>query len=271
MDGGRRGARVGIGLRAPHYARIAEMLPDLDFLEVHSENYFGEGGAALDWLERLRPSYALSLHGVGLSLGSTDPLDQRHLARLAALADRFEPEWVSEHLSWSSVGGHHANDLLPLPLSREALDHVVARISEAQERLGRRILVENVSSYVRLPRTQMPESEFVAQAVRRSGCGLLLDVNNVWVNAANHGFDPSGYLQSLAGIAVEEIHLAGFERAPGMLIDTHSAPVAPEVWALYAEAIARFGACPTLIEWDADIPPLETLLGEAARARKVMA
>jgi uncharacterized protein (UPF0276 family) len=271
VDGARPGAQVGIGLRAPHYAQVAETLPDLAFLEVHSENYFGEGGAALAWLERLRASYPLSLHGVGLSLGSADPLDERHVSRLAALVARFEPMLVSEHLSWSSIGGHHANDLLPLPFTEEALDHVVAKISQAQDRLGCAILVENVSTYVSLPHSAIPEAEFVAEAVRRSGCALLLDVNNVWVNAANHGFDPRGYLAALDGVAIGEMHLAGFERAPGMLVDTHSAPVAEEVWSLYADAIARFGPHPTLIEWDADIPPLDTLLGEAARARKVAA
>jgi hypothetical protein len=264
-------ARIGIGLRARHYAEIAERRPDLAFLEVHSENYFGEGGAALAWLERLRASYAVSLHGVGLSLGSADPLDERHMARLAALAARFEPMLVSEHLSWSSVGGHHANDLLPLPFSEEALGHAVAKIGAAQDRLGRRLAIENVSSYSRLPDSTMPECEFVAEVVRRSGCELLLDVNNVWVNAANHGFDPHRYLEALDGLAVAEIHLAGFEQTPGLLVDTHAAPVADEVWDLYAAAVKRFGARPTLIEWDADIPPLDTLLSEAARARALAA
>jgi hypothetical protein len=182
---------------------------------------------------------------------------------------RFEPVLVSEHLCWSSVGGHHANDLLPLPFSEEALDHVVARIGEAQERLGRRILVENVSSYVRLPESAIPEWEFVAEAVRRSGCGLLLDVNNVWVNSVNHGFDARRYLDAIDAATVDEIHLAGFERSGAMLIDTHGAPVAAEVWDLYAEAVRRFGPRPTLIEWDNDIPALDVLLGEAERARSL--
>jgi uncharacterized protein (UPF0276 family) len=271
MDEVRGAERVGIGLRAPHYSEILERRPRLAFLEVHSENYFGDGGAALAWLERLRACYPVSLHGVGLSLGSADPLDERHLARLASLVRRFEPILVSEHLSWSSSGGHHANDLLPLPFSEEALDHVVARIGAAQERLGRRLLVENVSSYVRLPDSAIPEWEFVAEVVRRSGCGLLLDVNNVWVNATNHGFDARRYLDAIHAAIVCEIHLAGFERSGAMLIDTHGAPVAAEVWDLYGEAVRRFGPRPTLIEWDNDIPALDVLLAEAARARALVA
>ena len=262
-------ARVGVGLRAAHYADIAERLPDLAFLEVHSENYFGGGGPALAWLERLRATYPLSLHGVGLSLGSSDPLDERHLARLAALAARFEPLLVSEHLSWSSVGGHHANDLLPLPLTEEALEHVVAKIGAAQDRLGRVLAIENVSTYARLPDSTIPECEFVAEAVRRSGCSLLLDVNNVWVNCANHGLDPRRYLEALDGLAVAEIHLAGFERGPGLLIDTHAAPVADEVWELYAAALKRFGRVSTMIERDDNIPPLDELLDEVARTREM--
>ena len=264
-------AGVGIGLRAPHYRELMERRPALAFLEVHSENFFGDGGAALDWLERFRGRYPLSLHGVGLSLGSADPLDARHVERLGALVRRFEPWLVSEHLCWSSVGGHHANDLLPLPYTPEALEHVIARIGEVQERLGREILVENVSTYVRLPQSSMPEWEFVNEAVRRSGCRLLLDVNNVWVNCANHGFDPHAWLRAVDPASVAQIHLAGFERAQGLLVDTHAAPVDPEVWRLYEAAIARFGPRPTLIEWDADLPELDVLLGEARRAEAAMA
>ena len=269
MDAGRGPARVGIGLRAPHYAALLEGRPDLDFLEAHSENFFADGGAALAWLERFRALYPLSLHGVGLSLGSCDPIDGTHLDRLCALVRRFEPVLVSEHLAWSSAGGRHANDLWPLPLSEEALDHVAARIGAVQDRLGRELLVENVSAYVRLEPSSMPEWEFVAEAVRRSGCKLLLDVNNIWVNAANHGFDADEYLRGIDPASVAQIHLAGFERASGLLIDTHGAPVADEVWALYGRAIARFGPRPTLIEWDNDIPELDVLLAEAARARSL--
>jgi uncharacterized protein (UPF0276 family) len=262
---------AGIGLRAPHFAEIIARRPALDFLEVHSENFFAAGGPAIAWLERFAAAYPLSLHGVGLSLGSADPLDERHLARLRALADRVQPLLVSEHLSWSSIGGRHANDLLPLPFTEEALDHVCARIGRVQDRLGRAILVENVSSYVRLAESAIPEWEFVAEVARRAGCGLLLDVNNLYVNAANHGFDARRYLQAIAPGTVGEIHLAGHEAVGGLLIDTHGTPVAEAVWSLYREAVARFGSRPTLVEWDTDIPALDVLLGEADRARRVAA
>jgi uncharacterized protein len=261
---------AGIGLRAPHYAEILERRPALAFVEVHSENFFAAGGEPLAWLERFRREYPVSLHGVGLSLGSADPLDERHLAKLAALAARVEPLFVSEHLSWSSFGGRHANDLLPLPFTREAIAHLAERIVRVQERLGRRILVENVSSYLQHGGDAMPEWEFVAEVARASGCGLLLDVNNIWVNAANHRFDARRYLDAIPAACVEEIHLAGFERDGERLIDTHGARVAAEVWSLYADAIARFGPRPTLIEWDTDLPALDVLLDEARRARDAM-
>ena len=267
MDAAGRPGRVGIGLRAPHYGELLERRPDLAFLEAHSENFFGDGGAPLAWLERFRALYPLSLHGVGLSLGSCDPLDDQHVARLYALVRRFEPVLVSEHLSWSSAGGRHANDLLPLPLSEEALGHVARRIEHVQERLGRELLVENVSAYARLASSSIPEWEFVAEVARRSGCRLLLDVNNIWVNSANHGFDPRRYVDAIEPASVAEFHLAGFERAGGMLIDTHGSPVAAEVWELYEYALARFGPRPTLIEWDTDLPELDVLLAEARRAR----
>lgn len=271
MDSAAGPAGVGIGLRAPHYRELLERAPPLAFVEVHSENFFGEGGAALDWLERFRSRYPLSLHGVGMSLGSADPLDARHVERLHALVRRFEPWLVSEHLCWSSVGGRHANDLLPLPFTTEALAHVVARVGELQERLGRQVLLENVSTYVRLPQSAMPEWEFVNEAVRRSGCRLLLDVNNVWVNSANHGFDPYEWLGAIDPASVAQIHLAGFERAQGLLVDTHGAPVDAEVWRLYEAAIARFGPRPTLVEWDTSLPALDVLLVEAQRAAAAMA
>ncbi len=263
--------RAGIGLRAPHYAEIARRRPPLAFLEVHSENYFGEGGQPLAWLERLRADYALSLHGVGLSLGGADPLDETHLARLEALARRFEPALVSEHLAWSSALGRHANDLLPLAFTPEAVARVVARVQAVQERLGRPILVENVSSYLEFADSVLCEWEFVAEVVRRSGCGVLLDVNNVWVSAANHGFDPRRYLAAIEPASVAEIHLAGFEAVGGLLIDTHGARVSAEVWDLYDEALARFGPRPTLVEWDTNIPELDVLLAEAASAEARLA
>ena len=262
---------IGIGLRAPHYRELLERRPALAFLEVHSENYFCAGGAPLAWLERFRACYALSLHGVGLSLGSADPLDERHLGKLDALVRRFEPALVSEHLCWSSVGARHANDLLPLPYTEEALDHVVERIERVQERLARRILVENVSSYLEFAHSTIAEWDFVAEAARRSGCGVLLDVNNIWVNSVNHGFDARRYLASIDARAVGEIHLAGFERSGELLLDTHGARVSADVWALYAAALARIGARPTLVEWDSAIPPLDVLLDEARTARAHLA
>ncbi len=271
MPAGRLAAAAGIGLRAPHYAALLERRPPLGFLEVHSENYFGAGGEPLAVLEDLRRDYALSLHGVGLSLGSADPLDERHLAKLDALARRFEPELVSEHLCWSSIGGQHANDLLPLPYTEEALAHVAARIDAVQERLGRRILIENVSTYLEFAESGIAEWDFLAEAARRSGCGVLLDVNNIWVNAVNHRFDARAYLEAIDPATVGEIHLAGFEAHGARLIDTHGARVNEKVWDLYGEAIRRFGARPTLLEWDADIPPLDVLLEEAARADAIVA
>lgn len=257
---------AGIGLRAPHYASVLESRPELGFLEVHSENFFAAGGPTLAWLERFRAAYALSFHGVGLSLGSADPLDERHLAKLEALVRRFEPALVSEHLCWGAAGGRHANDLLPLPYSEEALAVVVAHIEAVQERLGRTILVENVSSYLRMPGASMPEWEFLAEASKRSGCGVLLDVNNIWVSAMNHGFDPIDFVEGIEPSRVGEVHLAGHESEEGLLIDTHSRRVSADVWDLYARTVARLGPRPTLIEWDADIPPLEVLLEESRKA-----
>jgi uncharacterized protein (UPF0276 family) len=262
---------VGIGLRAPHYAELLERRPPLGFVEAHSENFFCDGGAPLAWLERIRALYPLSLHGVGLSLGSWDPLDRGHLGRLRELVRRFEPVLVSEHLSWSAFGGRHANDLLPLPFTEEAVEHAAARVREAQDCLGRELLLENISAYVRLGSSAMSEWEFVSAVAERADCRLLLDVGNVCVNAANHGFDPERYLEGIEPARVAQIHLGGYERTPRVVIDTHGAPVAPEAWALYARAIERFGPRPTLVEWDTDIPPLDVLLGEAARAREVLA
>lgn len=260
----------GIGLRAPHVRHVLSERPPVAWFEAHSENYFADGGGALAALDRIRGDYPVSLHGVGMSLGSTDPLDRAHLAKLSRLVARIEPILVSEHLCWSGVGGRHFNDLLPLPYTEEALDHVCARVTLAQELLGRELLVENVSSYVAFADATIPEWEFVAEVARRTGCRLLLDVNNVHVNAVNHGFDADRYLAAIPAAAVGEIHLAGFETTRAGLIDTHGAPVAPEVWALYRRAIARFGARPTLIEWDVDLPPFAVLQREAATAQSIL-
>lgn len=263
--------RAGIGLRNPHFEELARTRPALSFLEVHSENFFADGGPSIAWLERFRADYALSLHGVGLSLGSTDPMDLEHLSRLARLAARVEPALVSEHLCWSGIGGVHLNELLPLPYSEESLVHVCARVAQVQEFLGRRILVENVSAYVRFAASTIPEGEFVAEVARRTGCGVLLDVNNAWINSVNHAADVREFLGSIEPASVGEIHLAGGERTPDGLIDTHGARVFPEVWALFAETVARMGPLPTLIEWDTDIPDLGVLLEEAARADAILA
>lgn len=265
---------AGIGLRAPHVARIRDERPPIAWLETHSENLFAAGGPFHDAMLRIRADYPLSLHGVGLSLGSADRLDASHLHRLRELVDAFEPELVSEHLCWGAIGDWHSNDLLPLPFTEEALWLVVSRIGEAQDRLGRQILVENISTYLRFDGGDYSEWEFVAETVRRSGCGLLCDVNNIYVNSVNHGFDPHTYLRALPPAAIQEIHLAGFTRKEGLpvplLIDSHSRRVAPDVWALYADAIDRFGPVPTLLEWDLDIPALEVLLDEAAHAEEIL-
>ena len=260
---------VGIGLRAPHYAELLERRPATGFLEVHAENYFGAGGPAIAWLERFRADYEVSIHGVGLSLGSAGPLDPAHLERLARLVERIEPCLVSEHLSWSASGGRHANDLLPLPFTGEALDHVVRNIGRAQDRLGRRILVENVSAYVAWPEDEMGEAAFVSEVARRSGCGILLDVNNVWVNSRNFAFDPARYLAAIDPAQVLEYHLAGHEAVDGMLVDTHGCAVAEEVWSLYGEALQRIGPRPVLVEWDTALPELDVLLAHARRAREL--
>jgi hypothetical protein len=268
-------AQAGIGLRAQHYQEVVSALPAVGWFEVHSENYFGAGGAPLRYLEQVREHYPLSLHGVGLSLGSADALNLTHLARLRSLVRRFEPGLVSEHLCWSSVDGLYLNDLLPLPYTREALLHVCRRIQQAQEFLGRRILIENVSSYLQFRRSDIPEWEFIAEVAQRSGCGILLDVNNIHVSASNHGFDAQDYMGAIPVSAVQEIHLAGFAvnryDDGEILIDNHGAPVAEPVWQLYRDAIRRFGPAPTLIEWDTDIPALPVLQEEARKADAIMA
>ncbi len=263
-------ATTGIGLRSVHYRALAESLPDIGWLEAHSENYFGAGGAPLRWLSQLRAHYPLSLHGVGLSLGSSDELSQKHLAKLKQLVDRFQPALVSEHICWSSINQRFLNELLPLPYTEEALAHLVQRVDYVQSYLGRQILLENVSSYLSFAASTIPEWEFVAELSRRSGCGILLDINNIYVNAINHGFDAETYLNAIPREAVQEFHLAGFDDSHGdILIDTHSRPVAEPVWHLYAKALQRFGAVPTLLEWDADIPELPELIAEARKADSI--
>ena len=263
-------AGAGIGLRAQHHVEILRELPKVSWFEAHSENYFADGGAHVDALERIRGHYPLSLHGVGLSLGSTDPLDVQHLAKLRRVIERYEPALVSEHLSWSSLGGRFANDLLPLPYTEEALRHAAARIANVQDALGRQILLENVSSYLQYSCSEMPEWVFTAGVASAAGCGILLDLNNIYVAACNHGFDALQYLNAMPVRAVQEFHLAGHSRVEingcELLIDTHGEPVCEAVWDLYQAALQRFGDLPTLIEWDTQIPALGVLMAEAAKA-----
>jgi uncharacterized protein (UPF0276 family) len=262
-------ARAGIGLRSPHLAEVLATRPALPWLEVHPENYLG-GGPAGRALERIRQDYPLSLHAVGLSIGSAEGVDRRHLERIRSLVTRFEPALVSEHLAWSQVGGAYLNHLLPLPYTEEALAAVCRNVDAVQTALGRPVLIENPSGYLRFATSTIPEAEFLAALARRTGCGLLCDVNNVYVTAQNLGLDPDAYLSTLPPAAVEELHLAGHavNDAEGhpLLIDDHGAPVAPAVWALYEQALRWFGPRPTLIEWDAAIPPLTVLVREAQRA-----
>lgn len=267
-------ARAGIGLRAAHYRDLLESRPAIGWLEVHSENYFGDGGPPLHYLEQARRFYPVSLHGVGLSLGSSDALNREHLRRLKHLIDCIEPGLVSEHLCWSSVGGTYLNDLLPLPYTEEAIAHVVPRIIEVQEFLGRKILIENLSSYLQYRHSTISEWEFLREVAERADCSILLDVNNIYVSGRNHGFDPREYLHGLPAARVREIHLAGHtvkQYDDGeILIDTHNTRVADPVWSLYRAAIGVVGARPTLIEWDSDLPALAVLLEEAGTAQRLM-
>jgi len=259
----------GVGLRTVHFPEVLGGTARVDWFEAISENFMVRGGRPLRALECARALAPIALHGVSLSLGSADPLNAAYLEELAALADRVEPAWISDHLCWGSVGGHYAHDLLPLPYTEEALAHVVERVLRVQERLGRQILVENVSSYVTYVRSAMPEWEFLAEVARRSDCGILLDVNNVYVSATNHGFDPSTYVAGVPADRVGQIHLAGHSDHGTHLLDTHDAPVRAEVWDLYRTTIERLGRVSTLIEWDDHIPAWTDLLAEAERARAV--
>jgi uncharacterized protein (UPF0276 family) len=257
----------GIGLRPPHFPRLGDGAVRIDWFEAISENYMVGGGRPLAALEQARTLAPVVLHGVSLSIGSTDPLDDAYLGALERLIERVEPAWISDHLCWSSVGGHHAHDLLPLPYTEEALAHVVGRLVAVQDRLGRRILVENVSSYLTYAHSTMPEWEFLAALAEGADCGLLLDVNNVYVSATNHGFSPDEYLAGLPADRVGQIHLAGHTDLGTHRLDTHDGPVIEPVWRLYREAVRRFGRISTLVEWDDHIPALEVVCAEAERAR----
>jgi uncharacterized protein (UPF0276 family) len=261
----------GIGLRPTHYPRLRDGTARVDWFEAISENYMVAGGRPRAALERARSAAPVVLHGVSLSIGSTDPLDPAYLAALRDLIDRVEPAWVSDHLCWSGVGGHYAHDLFPLPYTEEALAHVVGRIAAVQERLGRQILIENVSSYLTYRHSTLSEWEFLAAVVERADCGLLLDVNNVHVTATNHGFSAEAYLDGLPVDRVGQIHLAGHTDLGAYLFDTHDGPVVEPVWDLYRRVLRRFGRVSTLVEWDDDIPDLEVVAAEAERARAVEA
>lgn len=263
--------RAGVGLRAPHYREFLEQRPQVGWLEIHTENFLDRSG--WDWhvLQSLRRDYSFSLHGVGLGLGSVRGFSERHLERVRALVDSVEPVLVSEHLSWGAVGERKLNELLPLALGRAALDLLCERVGRVQDVLRRRILLENVSAYVRFRSDEMSEAEFMAELARRTGCMLLLDVNNLYVNQCNHGEDARAAIAALDPGSVGEIHLAGHLVTPTALVDHHGAIVAPEVWSLYAAALERFGRVPTLVEWDTDVPSLDVLLAEARKADAIAA
>jgi len=264
---------AGIGLRFPHHKFVAETRPEVAWFEVHTENYMG-GGTPLRYLENIRRDYPISLHGVGLSLGSAERLDRAHLKRVRDVAARIEPGLLSEHLSWSIAGGIYLADLLPLPMTEEALDVVCWHVDEVQDALGRKILAENPSSYLQFAHSTIPEWEFLRAVAERTGCGILCDVNNIYVSACNHGWDASAYLAALPKTAVEEIHLAGHAvkeiNGRFLRIDDHGSRVSPEVWRLYEEALARFGCVPTLIEWDTNIPDFTVLQEEAFQAERAL-
>jgi uncharacterized protein (UPF0276 family) len=257
----------GVGLRPPHYGHVLQSRPGVDWFEVISENFMVPGGRPPHILERVRADYPVVMHGVSLSIGSTDPLNEEYLRDLADLARRTEPAWVSDHLCWTGVGGRNAHDLLPLPYTAEAVGHVADRICRVQDALGRQILIENVSSYLAYRQSVMPEWEFLSAVVERADCGILLDVNNIYVSAFNHRFDPADYLTGVPVERVGQFHLAGFQDRRTFLHDTHDHPVAEPVWDLYRQAVCRFGAVSTLIEWDDQIPAFDRLQDEAATAR----
>lgn len=257
----------GLGLRREHYAAVLETRPPVDWFEIISENYMVEGGKPLHFLDRIRAHYPMVMHGVSLSIGSSDPLDIDYLAALKRLAARIEPEWISDHLCWTGIEGRNLHDLLPLPYTEEAIAHVAERVARVQDYLGRRILLENVSSYVTYTESQIPEWEFLSAIAARADCHILLDVNNVYVSASNHGYDALEFFDGVPPERVHQIHLAGHSHNGSLIVDTHDHPVPDPVWALYSEAIAHLGPVSTMIERDDDIPPLDELLAELGRAR----
>jgi len=258
---------AGIGLRAPHYREVLRDLPKLGWVEVHNENFFG-GGAPLHTLLKVREHYPVSLHGVGMGLASATPLDDAHLSALRKLCDAVQPASVSEHLCWNTAAGLVINDLLPFPYTNNALEHVARRVEQVQEKLGQQLLVENLSSYLSFTHSEMTEGEFLAELTRRTGCGILFDVENLYVNVRNLGVDAEAFIKVIPADAVKEYHLAGFSERDGCLVDTHNRPVYAEVWELYETVLRHIGPRPTLIEWDSDIPALPVLMAEAAKAQQ---
>jgi hypothetical protein len=265
---------IGVGLRPAHYAEVLERGPrgelGVDWFEAITENYMVRGGRLPRVLAAVRELAPIVLHGVSMNVGSVDPLDQRYLDELTRLVRRFDPRWVSDHLCWTGVGGRNLHDLLPLPYTEEVVRHVAGRIRRVQERLGRRIAVENVSSYVSYAESRLMEWEFLSAVAEEADCGILLDVNNVFVSARNHGFDPAEYLDAIDPARVFQLHLAGHREDPPLLVDTHDHPVCDEVWALYARVLRRLGPVSVLIEWDGNIPSFDRLCEEAARARAIL-
>ena len=259
----------GVGLRPQHYREILDVWPAVDWFEVISENFMVLGGRPLHVLQRIREHYPIVMHGVSLSIGSSDDLDEGYLHKLKGLAQRFEPAWISDHLCWTGTGGRNLHDLLPLPYTQEAITHVARRVQRVQDYLGRRILLENVSTYFEYTHSAMPEWEFLSAVAEQADCGILLDVNNIYVSAYNHGFAALDYLNGVARRRVQQFHLAGHTDRGTFLHDTHDHPVCDDVWSLYAAAVQRFGAVSTLIEWDDRIPPFADLCAEAQRARQI--
>ena len=265
----RRCLGFGLGLRTKYYDQILAERPRVDWFEILSENYLVPGGKPLHYLDRVRECYPVVMHGVSLSIGAVDPIDFDYLRQLKALAHRVEPEWISDHLCWTGVGGHNFHDLLPLPYDDAAIRHVVERVQRVQDYLGRRILLENVSSYLEYRQSEMPEWEFVAAVVEAADCRLLLDVNNAYVSSVNHGFDAATYVRSIPRDRVQQIHLAGHRNHGNCIVDSHDQPVVDAVWDLYEQAVERFGPVATMIERDDNMPPLAELLAELDRARSV--
>ncbi len=261
----------GLGLRTEHYDSVLQRRPAVDWFEITSENYMIGGGKALHILERVRADYPMVMHGVSLSIGGTDPLDEDYLGQLKALAARVEPEWISDHLCWTAMEGQHLHDLLPLPYTEEAVRHVAERVCRVQDFLGRQILLENVSSYLTYTCSQMPEWEFLDAVARRADCLILLDINNVHVSSHNHCFDPLDYINALPAERIRQFHLAGHSHNGPIIVDTHDQPVIEPVWQLYAAAVRRFGMVSTMIERDDNIPALTELLDELQRARTIAA